>query len=155
MGVRNDMVTYIYIMGDPCNLANRQPPVEPASVDIVLCVFGFQSFEGFHKILKPGGKVILVEPGPEHLQELREVIYTDVKKSPPQDLAHAEVLGFTLQDTPQLQFHTDAIDNPQINNLLIMTPHFYRASIEGREAAGKLHKLEFTVDVVFRTLEKV
>ena len=155
MGVRNDMVTYIYIMGDPCNLANRQPPVEPASVDIVLCVFGFQSFEGFHKILKPGGKVILVEPGPEHLQELREVIYTDVKKSPPQDLAHAEVLGFTLQDTPQLQFHTDAIDNPQINNLLIMTPHFYRASIEGREAAGKLHKLEFTVDVVFHTLEKV
>jgi hypothetical protein len=35
-----------------------------------------------------------------------------------------------------------------------MTPHFYRATKEGREAASKLQKLELTVDVVFRTLEK-
>ncbi len=33
---------------------NRQPPLEPASVDIITCLFGFQSFEGFGKISRPG-----------------------------------------------------------------------------------------------------
>jgi 23S rRNA (guanine745-N1)-methyltransferase len=57
---RNQQITWV--VG-----TNRQPPVESASVDVVLCVFGFQSFEGFHRILKAGGRVILVEPGPDHL----------------------------------------------------------------------------------------
>ncbi|MCK4834772.1 MAG: methyltransferase domain-containing protein, partial [Gammaproteobacteria bacterium] len=59
---------------------NRKPPVADESVDIILCLFGFLSLEAFHKILKPGGKIILVDPGSEHLKELREIIYPDVKK---------------------------------------------------------------------------
>jgi hypothetical protein len=35
-----------------------------------------------------------------------------------------------------------------------MTPHFYRANKQGREAAGNVQELDVTVDVVFRTLEK-
>jgi 23S rRNA (guanine745-N1)-methyltransferase len=133
---------------------NRQPPVEDASVNIIICVFGFQSFEGFNTILKAGGKVTLVEPGPDHLKELRELIYTEVKRSDPPDLAYVEEIGFSMVDTRRLQFKTGEINNEQIKNALIMTPHFYRANKEGREAAGNLEKLELTVDVVFRTLEK-
>jgi 23S rRNA (guanine745-N1)-methyltransferase len=144
---RNRQITWI--VG-----TNRQPPVESTSVDIVLCVFGFQSFEGFHKILKSGGKVILVEPGPDHLKELREIIYAEVRKSGPPDLSCVEGMGFSMLDRQSLQFKTGAINNEQINNLLVMTPHFYRATKEGREAAGKLEKLVITVDVVFRILEK-
>ena len=133
---------------------NRQPPVADNSVDIIICVFGFQSFEGFNKILKPGGKIILVEPGLNHLKELREIIYKEVKKTDPQNLSFVEKMGFSVADTQPLQFKTCEINNEQIHNLLIMTPHFYRATKEGREAASKLQKLELTVDVVFRTLEK-
>ena len=133
---------------------NRQPPIDNASVDIILCVFGFQSFEGFNKILKPGGKVILVEPGPDHLMELRAIIYPEVRKSDPQDLSYLEETGFSMTDSQQLQFKTGSINNEQINNLLIMTPHLYRATKEGREAASHLQKLELTVDVVFRVLKK-
>lgn len=144
---RNKQVTWI--VG-----TNRQPPVEPASVDMVLCIFGFQSFEGFRKILKPGSKLILVEPGPDHLIELRKIIYREVKASGLQDLAHAEDLGFSIVDSQQLQFKTEAINNDHINSLLIMTPHFYRAFSEGREAASILPKLELTVDVKIRILEQ-
>jgi hypothetical protein len=35
-----------------------------------------------------------------------------------------------------------------------MTPHLYRATKEGKETAGDLQKLDLTVDVVFRVLEK-
>jgi len=133
---------------------NRQPPLEPASVDIVLCVFGFQSFEGFHKILTAGGKVILVESGPDHLKELRQIIYREVKKTEAPDLSYLEDRGFAMLDRQPLQFRTGVMTNEQINSLLIMTPHFYRATKQGREAAAELQELRVTVDVVFRTLEK-
>jgi 23S rRNA (guanine745-N1)-methyltransferase len=133
---------------------NRRPPLDDASVDVILCVFGFHSFDGFHKILKPGGKLVLVEPGPDHLKELREIIYAEVRKSDPQDLSCAEQAGFAMLDSRPLQFTTGAIRHELINKLLLMTPHFFRASKQGRAAAGKLQELDLTVDVVFRTLEK-
>ena len=144
---RNKQITWI--VG-----TNRQPPVSDDSVRIIICVFGFQSFEGFHKILATGGKVILVEPGPDHLKELREIIYSDVKKSSPADLSYLESSGFLLVDEQNLKFKTGEINNPQIKNLLLMTPHFYRANKEGREIALNLQQLDLTVDVVFRVLEK-
>ena len=133
---------------------NRQPPLESASVDIITCVFGFQSFKGFGKISRPGGRVVLVEPGPEHLKELRKLIYTDVKKTDPPDLARAEEKGFSIRDRQPLEYKTEEINNRQINDLLLMTPHFYRANKAGRETAQKLEKLELTVDIVFTVLEK-
>lgn len=138
----------IWIVG-----TNRHPPVEPASVDIISCVFGFQNFEGFRKKLKPGGCIVLVEPGPEHLKELREVIYTEVKIADPQDFSDVEKSGFSIVAREQLQFKTERLDNEQINNLLMMTPHFYRATKEGREAASNLKNLNLTVDIVFQTLK--
>jgi len=133
---------------------NRQPPVVEASIDIVLCIFGFQNFEGFNNCLKPGGKIILVEPGPDHLKELREIIYPDVKKSDPQDLSNLKTIGLSLVDSQQLQFKASIDNNQQISNLLVMTPHLYRASKEGRDKAEELQQLDITVDVVFRTLQK-
>ena len=131
---------------------NRQPPLARASVDGIVCVFGFHSFDGFGAILKPGGWLILVEPGPDHLKELREVIYTDVKKTPPPDLSDAERAGFTLRDEQSLRYTTDVMDRSMIGDLLLMTPHFYRAGKQGREAAARLDRLAATVDVVFRVL---
>lgn len=133
---------------------NRQPPVEDESIDIILCLFGFLSLEAFHKILKPGGKIIIVDPGAEHLKELREIIYTELKKTDQSDLPKSEK-GFTQIVSETLLFNKKITDNETINNLLIMTPHFYRASKEGREIACNLTKLEITVNVVFRVLEKV
>lgn len=133
---------------------NRQPPVCAASVDIIICVFGFQSLEGFSYALKPGGKVILVEPGQEHLQELRQVIYTDVKKAEPPGLPVSKGTGFSLMDSVLLKFKTGEINQQQIHNLLLMTPHFYRASKKGKEAASQLQTLNLSVDMVLTVYEK-
>ncbi len=133
---------------------NRQPPVTKASVDIIVCVFGFQSFEGFTKILKTDGYIILVEPGPNHLRELREVIYDDVKKTDSATINEAQQLGFSVIATEQLQFKTGEIKNHAIQSLLLMTPHFFRANKAGREAASNLTQVDLSVDVVFRILKK-
>ena len=133
---------------------NRQPPIRDESVDIILCLFGFFSADGFNKILKPGGRIILVDPGPEHLKELREIIYPAIKKADTVETSHAVNVHFRQIDSEKLQFKTKIPDNASINDLLIMTPHFYRASKEGRDAACELSAIEITVDVIFRILEK-
>lgn len=134
---------------------NRQPPVEDNSVDIILCLFGFISFSAFRKVLKPDGKIIIVDPGPDHLKQLREIVYPRIKEPKPENSIAAEHSGFTLVDKKSLQFKGKITNKKQVNNLLLMTPHFYRASKEGREAACNLDELEITVDVVFRVLQKV
>ena len=145
---RNKQITWI--VG-----TNRQLPVVDESIDIILCLFGFLSVEGFNKALKPGGKVVLVDPGPDHLKELREIIYPEVNKVSQSDSAQMELSGFSSLNAERLQFKTTVTNNEQINHLLIMTPHFYRASKEGRQAACKLSELDITVDVMFRIFEKI
>ena len=133
----------------------RQPPIELNSVDIILCMFGFGSLEGFHKLLKPGGILILVEAGENHLNELKEIIYEEARKSKSKNEDADETHGFSKPVTESLQFKSGALDNVQINNLLLMTPHLFRASKEGKIAAANLNVLDVTVDVVFRILQKI
>ncbi len=144
---RNRLITWV--VG-----TNRQPPVEQESVDIIICLFGFLSVDGFYKVLKPGGIIILVDPGAEHLNELRKIIYPEVNKTDRSDPSQMELDGFSSIKTETLHFKTTVTDNEQVNHLLLMTPHFYRASKEGRTAASKLDELDITVDVIFRIFEK-
>lgn len=131
---------------------NRQPPVQDSSVDIILCVFGFVSYEGFLKVLKPGGKIILVDPGSEHLQELRKIIYQKDKEVSETDISEIKTDDFSIIDAKYCHFKTGDLGNEDIKNLLAMTPHMFRANKEGKEATNNLQSLDLTVDVVIRTL---
>lgn len=142
---RNKQITWLVA-------SNRNPAIMPNSVDMIFCMFGFPDYAAFRHILKPGGIVVLVEAGSEHLLELRKIIYPEVRKSPPPPLDKAEQQGFALAQTSELRFQTDTLHREQIADLLVMTPHLYRATREGKEAAAKLESIQLTVDVVFRVL---
>jgi len=115
-------------------------------------MFGFPVYAEFLRVLKPGGKLLMVDAGADHLRELREIIYPTLKAArPPQTQPPA---GFTQGETQQLRFTAQLPDAQQISNLLIMTPHLYRASAEGRAKAEQLTELTVTVDVRLSTLIK-
>ncbi|WP_127477330.1 putative RNA methyltransferase [Sulfurivermis fontis] len=132
--------------------SNNNPAIMPKTVDLILCLFGFPVYPAFARMLKPGGRLLLVDAGPDHLLELREVIYPEVRKSPPPAIDKAQQAGFKLVDSRTLRYHTAALNHEQIADLLRMTPHLYRASSVGKEAAARLSSLRLTVDVVFRIL---
>lgn len=134
--------------------SNTNPAIAPGTVDVVLCMFGFPTYDSFARILKPGGKVILVDAGPDHLLELRQVIYPEVRRAPPPSLEKAQQAGFELIDSQTLSYQTEELNPVQIADLLMMTPHLYRATREGKEAAARLERLVLTVDVVFRVLQR-
>lgn len=132
---------------------NAQLPVEDHSVDLIICMFGFYQLEWFARALKPGGKVILAEAGPEHLIELREIIYPEVRRRDVPALNDAEAHGFQQLEQSQINFKPQTLNQAQIQDLLVMTPHLYRASYEGKQAAQALTELELSAEVVFRVLQ--
>ena len=94
----------------------------------------------------------MIDPGPDHLLELRQVIYPSVNRRPPPSLAAAEALGLRCLATESLQYRTAPLAQPELADLLAMTPYLYRATQAGRAAAQALDRLPVTVDVVIRTL---
>lgn len=129
-----------WIVGSNANL-----PVLPATLDLVLCLFGFPVYAEFARVLKPGGVLLQVDAGPDHLRELREIIYPALK---PERSAEAPVpAGFCHLATETVRFPLAIDGADQIADLLAMTPHLYRASAEGRARAAALTQLAMTVDV--------
>ena len=129
-----------WVVGSNANL-----PVLPGTLDRVLCMFGFPVYAEFARVLKPDGQLLQVDAGPDHLRELREIIYPTLKpERPAEALAPA---GFASLSTESIRFPLDLCGAEQIADLLAMTPHLYRASAEGRAKAAALTALAVTVDV--------
>lgn len=134
--------------------SNRNIPLVPGSVDCLLSMFGFPIFETFLALLKEGGTLLAVDAGPQHLIELREILYPSVRHSASRVIEKALAAGFTQGDASTLQFTTAPLGQSHIHPLLGMTPHLFRASHEGKERAAQLHDFPITVDVVFQLLHK-
>jgi 23S rRNA (guanine745-N1)-methyltransferase len=131
---------------------NRHLPFQAASVDVILCLFGFPVWQGFTPVLSPNGRVLMVDPGPEHLAELRAVIYPTVNRSPVASLVQAEAAGCVLEYTTPVTYAAHLTSQAQIADLFAMTPHAHRTTEAGRAALQTLDRLTVTVDVVVRQL---
>jgi len=93
-----------------------------------------------------------VDAGPAHLRALREIIYPVLK--PERDRAFASPAGFQLLQEDPLQFSA-ALRTPEaIADLLLMTPHLFRATAEGKAKAAALQSLDLEVDVRVQRFER-
>jgi len=137
-----------WVVGSNANL-----PVLTDSVDRLLCMFGFPVHPEFARVLKPGGLLLQVDSGPEHLRELREVIYPTLK--PERDNAPPVPPGFVAKHLGALRFPVALTTPDAIADLLLMTPHLFRASAAGKAKAAALQTLELTVDVRLHSLERL
>lgn len=133
--------------------SNRNIPLAAGSVDCLLSLFGFPVYADFLRVLQAGGSLITVNAGPQHLIELREVIYPTVKRSASSAEQEAISAGFVMLASQTLTFQTSPLSQSALKQLLGMTPHLFRASAEGKARAEQLDQFPVTVDVVFHHLQ--
>ena len=129
-----------WVVGSNANL-----PILSGTLDRVLCMFGFPVYAEFARVLAKKGRLVQVDAGPDHLRELREIIYPVLK--PPRALETPAPAGFTELSSDTLRYSVTIDGQEQIADLLAMTPHLFRASSEGKARAAALTSLTVTVDV--------
>ena len=132
---------------------NARLPVLDGTLDRVLCLFGFPVYGEFARALKPGGQLLMADAGPDHLRELREIIYPTLKPARP--ATDEPPPGFTALAPEAVQFTLTLNSQADIADLLAMTPHLYRATPEGRARAAALDALTMSVDVRLQRFVRV
>ena len=129
-----------WVVGSNANL-----PVLSGSLDRVLCMFGFPVYAEFARVLAPGGRLVQVDAGPDHLRELREIIYPVLK--PVRSVETRVPAGFVALPGEMVRCSVEVNGREPIADLLAMTPHLFRASAEGKARVAALESLSVTVDV--------
>ncbi|MBP8185563.1 MAG: methyltransferase domain-containing protein, partial [Pseudomonas sp.] len=128
-------------------------PLADASCQLLASVFSPLDWQEAKRLLAPGGGLLRMGPTGEHLMELRQKLYEQVRDYDDEkhlalvpdgmQLAHSETLSFKLKlSTAQARA-----------DLLSMTPHGWRASVEKRQAVIA-EDLEVTVSIRYDWLQR-
>lgn len=95
-------------------------------MDAVIRIYAPCKAEELARVVKPGGWVVTVTPGPRHLMELKGLIYDEVRLHAP----HSEQLaGFTLKQAESVAYEM-MLKGEEPVALLQMTPFAWRAKPE-------------------------
>lgn len=131
-------------------------PFADGQLDRVLNIFSPSNYREFDRVLKPGGQLLKVVPGPKYLQELRQAFYPDdVNK---QQYSNAPVLKKFTDSYPQYEAKeiTYEFEIPEARrlDLLEMSPLEWGVSEERKRQVKEqaLHKI--TVDLLALRGEK-
>lgn len=127
-----------WIVGNSKNI-----PILDHSLDFITALFTVVNQKELERTLKPGGYIIHVTANPNHLIEIKELIYDEIKVKSDKyiRLGFKNVESFDLVKTIEIPNREDAL------NLLKMTPHYYHIKKERRSVLDTLDKLNVTIDV--------
>lgn len=122
-------------------------PFPEKSFDCVLSMFALTVEQEFARVLHDQGYYLQVIAGEDHLMGLKKIIYPEILRK--EKNLHPEFTGFRLAETKTLEFTFTLDTNKQVQNLLSMTPHFWRISKEGAARLQATETLTDTAQVIF------
>lgn len=130
-------------------------PLASDQFDIIVSVFSRCHWPEFSRVLKPGGHILVLTPGQNHLMSLRQAIYPQVRPYPedkrlqnlPEDLELIETLPIT--GTLELP------DSQTIMDLLAMTPHYWHVKPDQKRHLETLEHLSCPLDMRLSVIQKI
>jgi 23S rRNA (guanine745-N1)-methyltransferase len=121
-------------------------PLAADCVDLVSLIFARLLPEPTARVVKPGGLLLVVYPGPDHLRTLRDLIYEQVRAGSGLDPEPALAPWFEPVSSQRLEFGF-RLDTPEmVQNLLAMTPHGQRLNRAARERIATCSELNERAD---------
>ena len=121
-------------------------PVADRSIDLLLNCFSPFAQEEFRRVLRPGGRMIYVVPGAEHLYQMKAVLYDTPYKNPVQEVAYE---GFRPIGEREVS-GSITVPAGQLEALFAMTPYYWKTPRDGTARLAALPEL--TTDIAFRFL---
>lgn len=106
-----------------CVASSQRLPFEDATMDAVVRIYAPCNPLELERVVKNGGQVITVTPGPKHLMELKGLIYDEIHLHAPN---REQLPGFTLASRQSLAYPM-TLTGAEAAALLQMTPFAWRA----------------------------
>ena len=134
--------------------SGARPPVSARSIKTIISLFTPLMPQGLDHALADDGEIITVNTGPQHLMQLREVIYDEVKAesfSPVPKMADA---GFIAVDEQKLTYEVTVPGGDPLVALFNMTPHRWKVSPERAEKLQTIDSLALEIDVVLHRFRR-
>lgn len=126
-------------------------PIEDSSLDALTAMFSLFLPEEYSRVLKKDGCAIEITVGNRHLTELKEIIYEEVFEQDKHPVPCGNL--FYEAEFKENTYQTE-LDNSELRDLLLMTPHFWRIRKDKREALEQTDHLKLTVQYRIRVLIK-
>ena len=121
-------------------------PVRTGWADVLLNCFSPFAQEEFTRVLRPGGRMIYVVPGAEHLYQMKAVLYEKPYKNPVREIAYP---GFRAIGEREVQGRI-TVPAQHLEALFAMTPYYWKTPRDGAARLAALPELE--TDIAFRFL---
>ena len=116
-------------------------PFADRSLDLIANLFTQLHVSELVRVLAPGGRIVIVTPGPEHLWSLRAGLFETVQAHEPDKFLGEFDEGFTLEHRSDIACKLE-LDQPALHRLLAMTPYVWKARPEKRAELEALHGLQ-------------
>ncbi|NOQ15257.1 MAG: 23S rRNA (guanine(745)-N(1))-methyltransferase [Methyloprofundus sp.] len=124
--------------------SSKSMPYADHYFDLLFRVYAPSNDKEINRLLKPGGLLLIVTPGPRHLWQLKEFIYKEVKEHSA-DISLPE--GFEQIESQRISY-TIQPDQEQRMALLQMTPFAWRAKGDVQNKIQRSHGLEIEADFI-------
>lgn len=127
-----------------CVASSFDLPFADESIDLITRIYAPSKDAELWRVIKPGGTLVIVTPGENHLMGLRSRIYKEVRSHPMPVVPE----GFALQMHHRVEGELRVAERGLCAALLAMTPFAWRLAPELQEAllAGELRdRMDFMI----------
>ncbi|MDB4978926.1 MAG: Ribosomal large subunit methyltransferase [Candidatus Peribacteria bacterium] len=131
----------------------KKLPFSADSIDILLNIFAPRNFPEFSRTMKNEGYLIIVSPGPRHLEQLKDALALSVE---PHVEPVFDTTGTQIHQIRQehLQDEISLTSAEDVFHLCHMTPFWWKLSQEGRQKVATMNHLTVTLDFVITVFQK-
>ncbi|WP_171166770.1 putative RNA methyltransferase [Streptomyces sp. I05A-00742] len=123
----------------------RPLPVRSGSVDVVLNVFAPRNGEEFHRVLRPGGALVVVTPTARHLAGLRESLGLLTVDADKEDRLRRTLGDRFAPDGSATHEYTVGLPAADVENLVLMGPSARHVTPE--ELRSRIARLDLPLSV--------
>ena len=122
---------------------SKNIPILDHSLDFICALFTVVNQDELKRALKEDGYIVHVTANNQHLIEIKELIYDEIKVKSDKyiRLDFNQVKSYDFKEKVHISNREDAL------NLLMMTPHYYHIKKEKRGVLDTLQGLDITIDI--------
>ena len=123
-----------------CVASAYRMPYADNSFDCIVNVFSPLAANEYSRVLKKGGRLIMAAPLPEHLAELKRIVYDKVNIK---TMKETDMEGFSFLSEKHIVYPMQ-LDTASLKDLFTMTPYYHKTSFEDKAKLDSVASLTVT-----------